>query len=101
MYPKIASTYGEDGKFDDYIRWKKYYEKTGNGYKRAAKELNIKESTLRWWTQGAKPNSLKMIEELEKLNLLPLTSEDSRLEKWQSFWELSLVMGTSTGILIH
>lgn len=79
--PKIASTYGEDGKFDDYIRWKKYYEKTGNGYKRAAKELNIKESTLRWWTQGAKPNSLKMIEELEKLNLLPLTSEDSRLEK--------------------
>lgn len=77
----VAKTYNEEEKLKAYLRWKEYHEKTGNGYKKAAKELGIKESTLRWWTQGAKPNSLKMIEELEKLNLLPLNSEDSRLEK--------------------
>lgn len=83
----VARTYNEEKKLKDYFRWKEYYKKTGNGYKRAAKELDIKESTLRWWSQGAKPKSLKMAEELEKLGLLPLKNEDERLE------EIAKVMG--------
>ena len=83
----VARTYNEEKKLKDYFRWKEYYEKTGNGYKRAAKELGIKESTLRWWAQGAKPKSLKMAEELEKLGLLPLKSDDERLE------DIARVMG--------
>ncbi|WP_297506593.1 ATP-dependent protease LonB [Thermococcus sp.] len=83
----IARTYGEEEKIREYSRWKEYRKKTGHGYKRASKELGIKVSTLRWWEKGAKPKSLKMAEELRKLGLLPLTSEDERLEK------IALLMG--------
>lgn len=83
----IARTYGEEEKLRDYIRWREYRKRTGHGYERASKELDIKASTLRWWESGAKPKSLKMAEALKGLNLLPLTSEDKRLEK------IALLMG--------
>ena len=83
----IARTYGEENKLRDYFRWKEQRERTGHGYKRASKELSIKVSTLRWWESGAKPKSLKMAEELKELGLLPLRSDDKRLEK------VALIMG--------
>lgn len=83
----IARTYGEEGKLRDYLRWKEHHERTGHGYKKASKELGIKASTLRWWESGAKPKSLRMADELRSLRLLPLTSDDERLEK------VALIMG--------
>ncbi|WP_042693108.1 ATP-dependent protease LonB [Thermococcus nautili] len=83
----IARTYGEEDKLRDYFRWMEHRERTGHGYKRASKELGIKASTLRWWEKGAKPKSLKMAEELKGLGLLPLRSDDERLEK------VALLMG--------
>nr|WP_148258759.1 ATP-dependent protease LonB [Thermococcus sp. AM4] len=77
----IAGTYGEEDKLRDYFRWMEHRERTGHGYKRASKELGIKASTLRWWEKGAKPKSLKMAEKLKGLDLLPLRSDDERLEK--------------------
>ena len=83
----VAKTYSEEDKLRDYFRWKEHRERTGHGYKMASKELGIKASTLRWWEKGAKPNSLKMAEELKKLGLLPLRSDDEKLEK------VALLMG--------
>ncbi len=83
----IARTYGEEDKVRDYLLWKEHSEKTGHGYKRTSKELGVKASTLRWWEKGAKPKSLRMVEELKELNLLPLKSDDERLEK------IALLMG--------
>ncbi|WP_456421708.1 ATP-dependent protease LonB [Thermococcus sp.] len=83
----IARTYGEEEKLRDYFRWREHRKRTGYGYKRASKELGVKASTLRWWEKGAKPKSLKMAEKLKEIHLLPLRSDDERLEK------VALLMG--------
>ncbi|MFA4640664.1 ATP-dependent protease LonB [Pyrococcus kukulkanii] len=84
----IARTYGEEEKLKDYRRWEEFKaENPGVGYKRAAKALNIKESTVRWWNSGSKPQSVKLVEELKALNLLPLKDDDPRLQK------IALILG--------
>ncbi|AEH25521.1 ATP-dependent protease LonB [Pyrococcus yayanosii] len=65
----IARTYGEEDRLRDCLRWREHRERIGYGYK------------------GAKLRSLKMAEELRKCGLLPLRSDDERLEK------VALLMG--------
>ncbi|MFA4720536.1 ATP-dependent protease LonB [Pyrococcus kukulkanii] len=80
----IVRTYGNEElkKFRQYKLWLEFREKNPKvGYKKAAKILKIKESTLRWWYQGMKPKSVQLLEELKKLDLVPLYSNDLRLPK--------------------
>ena len=71
----IARTYAEEEKAKLYMEWA------------SGREVRIKKSTLRWWRRGSKPDSIKMINELKRLGLLPLYSDDPRLEK------IALIMG--------
>jgi len=71
----IARTYAEEEKARLYMEWV------------SGKEVKIKKSILRWWRKGSKPDSIKMVNELKSLGLLPLYSEDPRLEK------VALIMG--------
>ncbi|ADB57720.1 ATP-dependent protease LonB [Archaeoglobus profundus] len=78
----IVRTYGskELEKFRRYQEWLKFRARNPNvGYKRASKLLNFKASTLRWWYAGMKPISVKTVEELKHLGLVPLKSNDPRL----------------------
>ncbi|WP_457549652.1 ATP-binding protein, partial [Archaeoglobus sp.] len=78
----IARTYGdkEFEKFRRYQEWLKFRARNPNvGYKRASKLLNFKASTLKWWHMGMKPISVKTVEELKNLRLIPLKSNDPRL----------------------
>ena len=76
----IAKTYGELEKYKMYVKWLKFRENNPKlGYKRASKLLGYKASTLRWWHEGMRPRSLRIIEELRSLRLLPLKSDDVRL----------------------
>ncbi|WP_456395701.1 ATP-dependent protease LonB [Thermococcus sp.] len=84
----IARTYGEEEKVRDYRKWLEFKRRSPDvGYKKAARMLGIRESTLRWWEEGARPSSIKMAEELKNLGLLPLMDDDGRLEK------IALIMG--------
>ena len=78
----IVKTYGR-GELEKYRRYQEWLKfKTRNptlGYKRASKLLNIKDSTLRWWYAGMKPASVKTVEALRNLGLIPLRSNDPRL----------------------
>jgi Lon-like ATP-dependent protease len=78
----IVKTYGREEleKFRRYSIWLKFRRENPNvGYKKASKILRFKESTLRWWHAGMKPSSVKLIDELKSLNLIPLKSNDERL----------------------
>ena len=78
----IVKTYGKEEleKFRRYNTWLKFRTANPNvGYKKASKILRFKESTLRWWYVGMKPSSVKLVDELKRLKLIPLKSNDERL----------------------
>jgi Lon-like ATP-dependent protease len=91
----IANTYSEEEreKLKNYSKFLMFKEKNPEiGYKKASKTLGIKESTLRWWYKGMKPNSFKIIEELKKIKLIPLkTNEENKLNK------IALILGALFG----
>jgi len=76
----IAELYNEKDKLKNYKKFVEFRKNNPTiGYKKAAKILGIKESTLRWWYEGAKPNCVKTIEVLKENDLLPLKTENSKL----------------------
>ncbi len=87
----IARTYDEREfeKFVNYNRWRR--SKLEVGYKRASKILGIKQSTMRWWFAGMKPKSVQLIEKLRCKGLIPLRSDDRRLE------DIALILGALFG----
>ena len=78
----IVMTYGEKElkKYRQYLKWLEFKREHPNiGWKKAAKILKIPESMTRWWDKGMKPSSLRVIDQLRELNLIPLYLSDPRL----------------------
>ncbi len=78
----IVKTYGckELEKYRRYQEWLKFRARNPTvGYKKASKLLSFKVSTLRWWYAGMRPVSVKTVEDLKRLGLIPLRSDDPRL----------------------
>lgn len=76
----IIRTFSEEDQKDTYSYYKFIKIKQENpsfGYKRIAKMLGIKPGQTRWWNNKTwKPRPVRTIERLEKLGLLPFTSDN-------------------------
>lgn len=77
----ILKTYDkkELEEYYQYKKWKEFKEDKNIGWKKASKILNILESKIRWLDRDMKPYSIKLIEELKNIKLLPLRLSNENL----------------------
>ncbi len=74
----------------EYLKLKK--ENPFFGYKKLAKKLEIPKGRVRWWhLTNSKPDPVKVIELLNKKNLLPLTTSHSKV------YLVARILGTTFG----
>ncbi len=79
----VVRTYGkkEMEKYKQYFKWLGFKRDNPKvGWKKASRILGVPASRTRWWERGMKPYSLKVVERLKELNLLPLRLSDERLK---------------------
>ncbi len=86
----MAKTYGLK-EFEKFLNYNRRNSGLTFGYKRASKILGIKQSTMRWWFAGMKPKSVQLVERLKTKGLIPLRSDDRRLN------DIALILGALFG----